>query len=121
MKERVARLVGGVAGGCGVDIPFRLRADPPAGRPDARVQVRVLDLRRTRLTPPGRVVCRDLDLDPKRFPPKSIRAAISNAKNELIDFESFQSQGNGDLSREGLRGLPDVPAALAGGIGDGLR
>ncbi len=38
---------------------------------------------------------RDLDLDPKRFPPKSIRAAISNAKNELIDFESFAQQGTG--------------------------
>jgi DNA helicase-2/ATP-dependent DNA helicase PcrA len=38
---------------------------------------------------------RDLDLDPKQFPPKGIRAAISNAKNELIDFESFSSQGSG--------------------------
>ena len=37
----------------------------------------------------------DLDLDPKRFPPKSLRAAISNAKNELVDFESFASQGTG--------------------------
>jgi DNA helicase-2/ATP-dependent DNA helicase PcrA len=32
---------------------------------------------------------RDLDLDPKRFPPRSIRAAISSAKNELIDYETF--------------------------------
>jgi DNA helicase-2/ATP-dependent DNA helicase PcrA len=38
---------------------------------------------------------RDLDLDPKRFPPKAIKAAISNAKNELIDFESFAAQGSG--------------------------
>ncbi len=38
---------------------------------------------------------RDLDLDPKQFPPKSIRAAISNAKNELVDFESFTSSGSG--------------------------
>ncbi|HSG80359.1 MAG TPA: DNA helicase PcrA [Acidimicrobiia bacterium] len=38
---------------------------------------------------------RDLDLDPKQFPPKGIRAAISNAKNELVDFESFASQGSG--------------------------
>ncbi len=37
----------------------------------------------------------DLDLDPKRFPPRNIRAAISNAKNELIDFESFQAQDSG--------------------------
>lgn len=38
---------------------------------------------------------RDLDLDTKRFPPRNIRAAISNAKNELIDHETFASQGNG--------------------------
>ena len=38
---------------------------------------------------------RDLDLDPKRFPPKGIRAQISNAKNELIDFETFASQDSG--------------------------
>jgi DNA helicase-2/ATP-dependent DNA helicase PcrA len=38
---------------------------------------------------------RDLDLDPKRFPPRSIRAAISNAKNELVDHETFVTQGSG--------------------------
>lgn len=32
---------------------------------------------------------KDLDLDPKRFPPRNIQAAISAAKNELVDFESF--------------------------------
>ncbi len=40
-------------------------------------------------------VVKDLDLDTKRFPPKSLRAAISNAKNELIDFESFSSASSG--------------------------
>ncbi len=38
---------------------------------------------------------RDLDLDPKRFPPKAIRATISNAKNELIDYETFADSGEG--------------------------
>ncbi|NOY56638.1 MAG: DNA helicase PcrA [Actinobacteria bacterium] len=38
---------------------------------------------------------RDLDMDPKRFPPRSIRAAISNAKNEMIDFETHKAQGAG--------------------------
>ena len=37
----------------------------------------------------------ELDLDPKKFPPRSIRASISNAKNELIDVDSFRSQGSG--------------------------
>ncbi|PZH04258.1 DNA helicase PcrA [Streptomyces sp. NTH33] len=35
------------------------------------------------------LVCRDLDLDPKRYPPKSFSAKISNLKNELIDEEDF--------------------------------
>ncbi len=38
---------------------------------------------------------KDLDLDTKRFPPKSIKATISNAKNELIDFESFSNTDSG--------------------------
>ncbi|MFH8984406.1 DNA helicase PcrA [Streptomyces varsoviensis] len=38
------------------------------------------------------LVCRDLDLDPKRFPPKSFSAKISNLKNELIDEEEFAGQ-----------------------------
>ena len=38
---------------------------------------------------------KDLDLDPKRFPPKAIRATISNAKNELIDYETFAESGVG--------------------------
>ncbi|QKW08693.1 DNA helicase PcrA [Streptomyces sp. NA04227] len=35
------------------------------------------------------LVCRDLDLDPKKFPPKSFSAKISGLKNELIDEEDF--------------------------------
>jgi DNA helicase-2/ATP-dependent DNA helicase PcrA len=38
---------------------------------------------------------RDLDMDPKRFPPRNLQVAISNAKNELIDFESFVRTGSG--------------------------
>ena len=38
---------------------------------------------------------KDLDLDSKRFPPKAIKEAISRAKNELIDYESFASSGEG--------------------------
>lgn len=40
------------------------------------------------------LVCRDLDLDPKRFPPKSFSAKISNLKNELIDEEDFTAQAS---------------------------
>ncbi|MFI5666824.1 DNA helicase PcrA [Streptomyces sp. NPDC051704] len=38
------------------------------------------------------LVCRDLDLDPKKFPPKAFNAKISNLKNELIDEDAFAGQ-----------------------------
>ena len=34
------------------------------------------------------LVCRDLDLDPKRFPARQLSNQISDLKNELIDWES---------------------------------
>jgi DNA helicase-2/ATP-dependent DNA helicase PcrA len=42
-----------------------------------------------------RMVIKDLDLDTKRFPEKAMKSVISNAKNELIDYESFADQGDG--------------------------
>lgn len=38
------------------------------------------------------MVCKDLNLDPKRFGVRSVMNAISNLKNELIDFESAAAQ-----------------------------
>jgi ATP-dependent DNA helicase UvrD/PcrA len=38
---------------------------------------------------------KDLDLDPKRFPPRQMKAAISRAKNELVDYETYASQDAG--------------------------
>ncbi|HXR42516.1 MAG TPA: UvrD-helicase domain-containing protein, partial [Acidothermaceae bacterium] len=35
------------------------------------------------------LVCRELDLDPKRYPPRSFSNQVSNLKNELIDDEDF--------------------------------
>jgi DNA helicase-2/ATP-dependent DNA helicase PcrA len=35
------------------------------------------------------LVCRDLDLDPKRYPPRGFNAQVSNLKNELIDDEDY--------------------------------
>ncbi|KAB8167280.1 DNA helicase PcrA [Streptomyces sp. 3MP-14] len=45
------------------------------------------------------LVCRDLELDPKRFPPKSFSAKVSNLKNELIDPEDFAAQAGGGTSQ----------------------
>ena len=38
------------------------------------------------------LVCRELELDAKQYPPKAVLALVSNAKNELIDYESFASR-----------------------------
>jgi DNA helicase-2/ATP-dependent DNA helicase PcrA len=38
------------------------------------------------------LVCRELELDAKQYPPKMMAAYVSNAKNELIDYESFASR-----------------------------
>ncbi|MER7073686.1 DNA helicase PcrA [Terrabacter sp. NPDC000476] len=38
------------------------------------------------------LVLRDLDLDPKRYPPRSFSAQVSNLKNELVDEEAYASQ-----------------------------
>src|SRR4051812_48430210 len=47
------------------------------------------------------LVCRDLDLDPKQYPPKSFSAKISNLKNELIDEETFAGQADAGASQAG--------------------
>ncbi|HEY8653662.1 MAG TPA: DNA helicase PcrA [Dermatophilaceae bacterium] len=43
------------------------------------------------------MVMRSLDLDPKRYPPRSFSAQVSNLKNELIDDETYAA-GLGEAS-----------------------
>ena len=38
------------------------------------------------------MVVKDLDIDPKRHPPRGLSARVSNLKNELIDEETFASR-----------------------------
>src|SRR3954451_18260848 len=45
------------------------------------------------------LVCRELDLDPKRYPPKSFSAQVSNLKNELIDYETCKSRASTHLEQ----------------------
>ena len=96
MKDRVTRLVGGVADGMWVSTFHSacvriLRREAP--RLGYRSSFSIYDdADSVRLV----TMCiRDLDLDPKQFPPKAIRATISNAKNELIDYETFSDSGEG--------------------------
>ncbi len=44
-------------------------------------------------------VCRDLDLDPKRYPARSIAAQVSNLKNELVDFEEAKARATQHLEK----------------------
>jgi DNA helicase II / ATP-dependent DNA helicase PcrA len=45
------------------------------------------------------LVVRDLDLDPKRFPPRAISAYVSNLKNELVDEETFAARAGNYLEK----------------------
>jgi DNA helicase-2/ATP-dependent DNA helicase PcrA len=97
MKQRVARLVGG-----GISRSMWVSTFHSACVRILRREASILgytsafsiydDIDARRLV---EFCIRDLDLDPKQFPAKSLRAAISNAKNELVDFESFAAQGSG--------------------------
>jgi DNA helicase-2/ATP-dependent DNA helicase PcrA len=45
------------------------------------------------------MVARDLDLDPKRYPARTLAAKISNLKNELVDPDSAVAAASDDLDR----------------------
>ncbi len=45
------------------------------------------------------LVARELDLDPKRYPPRSLLAQVSNLKNELVDAETFAGRASGPAER----------------------
>ena len=58
------------------------------------------------------MVCRDLDLDPKRFPARSLSNQISDLKNELVDYETRARPGGQRHRAEGRGGLPRYQARL---------
>jgi len=45
------------------------------------------------------LVARTLDLDPKRYPPRSLSAQVSNLKNDLVDHETAASRAGSHLER----------------------
>src|ERR671929_133633 len=45
------------------------------------------------------LVCRDLDMDPKRYPPRSVLNWVSNQKNELRDHEAAAADAANELER----------------------
>ncbi len=96
MRERVTRLVGGVRRSMWVSTFHSacvriLRAE--AHRLGYRRGFSIYDeADSVRLMTQ---VIKDLDLDTKRFPPRGVKAAVSNAKNELVDFETYGERGDG--------------------------
>ncbi|HEX4865509.1 MAG TPA: UvrD-helicase domain-containing protein [Acidimicrobiales bacterium] len=101
MRDRVEMLVGGVAQRMWVSTFHSacvriLRRD--AARLGYRSNFTIYDQAdAVRLV--GYVV-RDLGLDPKKFPPRSIHGYISAAKNELIDFESYSGTARTLMERK---------------------
>lgn len=96
MKDRVGRLVGGIVRSMWVST-FHSACVRILRREASRLGYKsgftiYDDADSLRLL---RMVIKDLDLDTKRFPEKAMKAVISNAKNELVDFESFADQGDG--------------------------
>ncbi len=90
MRERVEQLVGGRARAMWVSTFHSacvriLRRE--AGRLGMRSSFSIYDATDSlRLMT---LVCRDLDLDPKRYPPRSFAAQVSKLKNELVDQETY--------------------------------
>ncbi len=96
MRERVGHLVGGVVRSMWVST-FHSSCVRMLRREASRLGYRsgftiYDDADSLRLL---RMVTKDLDLDAKRFPEKAMKAVISNAKNELVDYESFADHGDG--------------------------
>jgi DNA helicase-2/ATP-dependent DNA helicase PcrA len=45
------------------------------------------------------MVCRDLDLDVKRYPPRSFTAQVSSLKNELVDWETARDRAANHIEK----------------------
>ena len=105
MAERVERLVGGAARDMWVStfhsacVRILRREAGHLGYNPSFTIYDELDSRRA-----VQRAVRELDMDEKRYPPRNVKNAISHAKNELVDFETFaiQAEDAGDLYRKGV-------------------
>ena len=67
-------------------------------------------------------VLRDQGVDTKRHSPRSVLNAVSAAKNELIDFDTYAAPRNLPARAQAHRaGVPRLPAAPPGGQRHGFR
>src|SRR3954447_24859816 len=100
MKERVAKLVGGRARLMWVSTFHSacvriLRAEHEAAGLRSTFSIYDADDSRRLL----QLVARELDLDPKRYTPRSLASQVSNLKNELIGPEQFRDRARGPNER----------------------
>jgi DNA helicase-2/ATP-dependent DNA helicase PcrA len=93
MRERVGRLVGPVAQKMWVStfhsacVRILRRDAQRLGYPSAFTIYDQADA--VRLTS---YVLRDLNIDPRRFPPRAVHSAISAAKNDGVDFDTYREK-----------------------------
>ncbi|MBV9843470.1 MAG: DNA helicase PcrA [Kutzneria sp.] len=100
MKDRVAALVGRRANAMWVSTFHSmcvrlLRREAKALGMSSAFSIYDSDDSRRLIT----LVARDLDLDPKRYPARSLAVHISNLKNELIDADTSRERATTDLER----------------------
>ncbi|HEU5471580.1 MAG TPA: DNA helicase PcrA [Actinophytocola sp.] len=100
MKERVAELVGRRSNAMWVSTFHSmcvrvLRRDAKSLGMKSSFSVYDADDSRRLIT----LVGRDLDLDPKRYPARTLAVAVSNLKNELTDPETARAAATNDLER----------------------
>ena len=67
------------------------------------------------------LVCRELELDARQYPPKSMAAQVSNLKNELEDYESYASRARTAREKALAEVYAEYQRAAGGGGRDGLR
>ncbi len=100
MKERVAALVGGRARAMWVSTFHSacvriLRSEARTlGRATTFSIYDAADSQRLMV-----LVCRELDLDPKRFNPRAFLNQVSNLKNDLIDPQTFAAGANNHIEK----------------------
>ncbi|MFG1926668.1 DNA helicase PcrA [Cryptosporangium sp. NPDC048952] len=100
MKERVTELIGNRARSMWVSTFHSaciriLRAEAKTAGLKSQFSIYDADDSRRLMT----LVARELDLDPKKYPARSLLAQISNLKNELVDEETFASRASGTAER----------------------
>ncbi|QBI52406.1 UvrD-helicase domain-containing protein [Streptomonospora litoralis] len=102
MKERIQALLGGRIAGAMWVMTFHsacvriLRRE--AGRLGYPTGFTIYDAADSRRL--MQLVCKELDLDPKRFPPKSFSTQVSNLKNELVDYDTFAEQAQSEQEKK---------------------